>query len=81
MLLFFNEVADWILIYNILQYYRKIIKKTLAKIQKSYIFVRSNFNFYNMENPGEHIVGQYLQLVKGCDFVQYNLQTKKLKEK
>ena len=30
-----------------------------------------------MENPGEHIVGQYLQLVKGCDFVQYNLQTKK----
>lgn len=30
-----------------------------------------------MENPGEHIVGQYLQLVEGCDFVQYNLQTKK----
>ena len=40
MLLFFNEVADWILIYNILQYYRKIIKKTLAKIQKKLYFCR-----------------------------------------
>ena len=29
-----------------------------------------------MENAGEHIVGQYLQLIKKCDFVQYNLQTK-----
>jgi hypothetical protein len=29
-----------------------------------------------MENAGEHLVGQYLQLVKECDFVQYNLQTK-----
>ena len=29
-----------------------------------------------MENPGEHLVGQYLKEVKGCDFVEYNLQTK-----
>ncbi len=29
-----------------------------------------------MENIGEHLVGQYLQEVKECDFVQYNLQTK-----
>lgn len=29
-----------------------------------------------MENIGEHLVGQYLQEIKKCDFVQYNLQTK-----
>ncbi len=29
-----------------------------------------------MENTGEHLVGQYLQEIKKCDFVQYNLQTK-----
>jgi len=29
-----------------------------------------------MENPGEHLVGQYLRTVKNCDFVEYNLQTK-----
>ncbi len=29
-----------------------------------------------MENIGEHLVGQYLQEIKECDFVQYNLQTK-----
>lgn len=29
-----------------------------------------------MENTGEHLVGQYLQEIKECDFVQYNLQTK-----
>jgi len=29
-----------------------------------------------MENTGEHLVGQYLQEIKNCDFVQYNLQTK-----
>jgi len=29
-----------------------------------------------MENPGEHLVGQYLRAVKKCDFVEYNLQTK-----
>jgi len=29
-----------------------------------------------MENPGEHLVGQYLKTVKNCDFVEYNLQTK-----
>jgi len=29
-----------------------------------------------MENPGEHLVGQYLKLIKKCDFVEYNLQTK-----
>ena len=29
----------------------------------------------NMENPGEHLVGQYLRNVKNCDFVEYNLQT------
>ncbi|MDR1678482.1 MAG: hypothetical protein LBR81_01765 [Prevotellaceae bacterium] len=28
-----------------------------------------------MENPGEHLVGQYLKLIKKCDFVEYNLQT------
>ncbi|MDR1792888.1 MAG: hypothetical protein LBR36_05555 [Bacteroidales bacterium] len=29
-----------------------------------------------MENPGEHLVGEYLKSVKKCDFVEYNLQTK-----
>lgn len=29
-----------------------------------------------MEDPGEHLVGQYLREVKGCDFVEFNLQTK-----
>lgn len=29
-----------------------------------------------MENPGEHLVGQYLRQIKNCDFVEYNLQTK-----
>ena len=29
-----------------------------------------------MEDPGEHLVGQYLKYIKGCDFVEYNLQTK-----
>lgn len=29
-----------------------------------------------MENPGEHLVGQYLREIKVCDFVEYNLQTK-----
>lgn len=28
-----------------------------------------------MENPGEHLVGQYLRQVKNCDFIEYNLQT------
>ena len=28
-----------------------------------------------MENPGEHLVGQYLRTAKKCDFVEYNLQT------
>ncbi|MDR0333339.1 MAG: hypothetical protein LBI15_07710 [Dysgonamonadaceae bacterium] len=28
-----------------------------------------------MENPGEHLVEQYLKLIKRCDFVEYNLQT------
>ena len=30
-----------------------------------------------MENPGEHLVGQNLREIKECDFVEYNLQTKK----
>lgn len=29
-----------------------------------------------MEDPGEHLVGQYLREVKECDFVEVNLQTK-----
>lgn len=29
-----------------------------------------------MEDPGEHLVGEYLRAVKGCDFIEYNLQTK-----
>ena len=29
-----------------------------------------------MEDPGEHLVGQYLREVLKCDFVEYNLQTK-----
>ena len=28
-----------------------------------------------MENPGEHLVGQYLRTMKKCDFVEYNLRT------
>lgn len=27
-----------------------------------------------MENPGEHLVGQYLREIMKCDFVEYNLQ-------
>ncbi|MDD3066281.1 MAG: hypothetical protein PHO48_00395 [Candidatus Gracilibacteria bacterium] len=30
-----------------------------------------------MEDPGEHLVGQYLKEIKKCDFVEYNLQTGK----
>ena len=29
-----------------------------------------------MEDPGEHLVGQYLKYINGCDFVEYNLETK-----
>ena len=29
-----------------------------------------------MEDPGEHLVGQYLKYINGCDFVEYNLKTK-----
>ena len=29
-----------------------------------------------MEDPGEHLVGQYLKYINNCDFVEYNLQTK-----
>jgi hypothetical protein len=29
-----------------------------------------------MEEPGEHLVGQYLKYIKDCDFVEYNLKTK-----
>jgi hypothetical protein len=29
-----------------------------------------------VQNPGEEIVGEYLKLFKGCDFVEYNLYTK-----
>ena len=29
-----------------------------------------------MEDPGEHLVGQYLKYIKDCDFVEYNLKTK-----
>ena len=29
-----------------------------------------------MEDPGEHLVGQYLREIKECDFVEFNLQTK-----
>ena len=28
-----------------------------------------------MINPGEEIVGEYLKLIKNCDFVEYNLYT------
>lgn len=28
-----------------------------------------------MYNPGEEIVGEYLKLIKNCDFVEYNLYT------
>jgi Holliday junction resolvase-like predicted endonuclease len=28
-----------------------------------------------MQNIGEEIAGEYLKIVKGCDFVQYNLHT------
>ncbi|MBU1643770.1 MAG: hypothetical protein KKA62_01750 [Nanoarchaeota archaeon] len=31
-----------------------------------------------MEDPGEHLVGQYLKEIKNCDFVEFNLQTKKV---
>lgn len=29
-----------------------------------------------MENPGEHLVGQFLKYLRQCDFVEYNLETK-----
>ncbi len=28
-----------------------------------------------MQNPGEEFVGEYLRHIRGCEFVQYNLQT------
>jgi hypothetical protein len=28
-----------------------------------------------MQNPGEEIVGEYLKVILGCDFVQYNFYT------
>lgn len=28
-----------------------------------------------MQNPGEEIVGEYLKIILGCDFVEYNLYT------
>lgn len=28
-----------------------------------------------MQNPGEEVVGEYLKVVLGCDFVEYNLYT------
>ncbi len=28
-----------------------------------------------MQNPGEEVVGEYLKLILGCDFVEYNLYT------
>jgi len=31
-----------------------------------------------MENTGEHLVGQYLKEILQCDFVEYNLQIKKV---
>ena len=30
-----------------------------------------------MENPGERLVGDYLRNIKGCDFVDFNVYTKK----
>lgn len=30
-----------------------------------------------MENPGERLVGDYLRHIKGCDFVDFNVYTKK----
>ena len=31
-----------------------------------------------MEKPGEHLVGQYLREIRKCDFIEYNLATKKV---
>ena len=28
-----------------------------------------------MQNPGEELVGEYLKIILGCDFVEYNLYT------
>ena len=28
-----------------------------------------------MQTPGEELVGEYLRHIRGCEFVQYNLQT------
>ena len=28
-----------------------------------------------MQNIGEELAGEYLKIVKGCDFVEYNLYT------
>ena len=28
-----------------------------------------------MQNPGEEITGEYLKVILGCDFVEYNLYT------
>lgn len=28
-----------------------------------------------MQNPGEEVVGEYIRIIKGCDFIQYNLYT------
>ncbi len=31
-----------------------------------------------MENPGERLVGDYLRYIKGCDFIDFNVPTKKV---
>ena len=28
-----------------------------------------------MQNPGEEVTGEYLKIILGCDFVEYNLYT------
>jgi hypothetical protein len=30
-----------------------------------------------MENTGERLAGDYLRFIKGCDFVDFNVYTKK----
>ena len=42
--------------------------------KEKYIYVEFRINL--MEDPGEHLVGQYLKEIEKCDFVEYNLQTK-----
>ena len=51
--------------------------KKLSAKKREFLFQEININKGNtcMQNIGEEIVGEYLKILRGCDFVEYNLYT------